>query len=84
MPCIPAELSGSANIEQYIKKLAIKIHKGYFKPYEKENVEKLNHEDVPITMRMRKRHKFQLSKSEILDIVHSVLVEYKPVYIVAR
>ena len=35
LPCIPEEISGSKNIEQYIKRLAIKIHKGYFKPYEK-------------------------------------------------
>jgi hypothetical protein len=64
------------SIERYIQKLGIKIHKGYFKPYE-EKVEMSDfEEDVPIPMRKRKRRKCNISQNEKLDIIHDVLVQH--------
>ena len=65
--------------------MAIKIHKGYFKPHEKDKM-KLDDfiEDTPICQRYRKRTKASLTKSEMLEVLHAVLVEHKKVNIVAR
>ena len=48
LPILPEELSGNSDMQKYIEKLAIKIHKGYFKPYEYKT--KLNdfEVDVPV------------------------------------
>ena len=84
MPSIPEEISGSKHIEQYIKRLAVRIHKGYFQSKEKPDTSPNENEDIPIPSRNRRRKSFQLSKAEMLDIVHAVLVESKPVNMVAK
>ena len=84
LPIIPEEMSGSRNMEQYVKKLAVKIHKGYFKPYKESQALAEQTEDTPIPMRRVKWPRSTLSKQEMLGVVHAVLVEHKPVSEVAK
>ena len=72
------------SIERYIQKLGIKIHKGYFKPYEERMKMSDFDEDVPIPMRKRKRRNCNISQNEKLDIIHDVLVQHTNVNIVAK
>ena len=70
-------------LKSYIKKLGVRIHKGYFKP----NREKARYcdfvEDTAIPNRQR-RYKQILSQNEKLDIIHQVLVLQNKSNIVAK
>ena len=52
LKALPEEITGSKDVEHYIKKLSIQIHKGYFHPHEKDKIKQNDfNEGTPIGCR---------------------------------
>ena len=84
LPVMPEELTGTDQMQKYISKLGIRVHKGYFKPYEPRTRLHDFEVDVPIPNRCRRQWSTNLSQNQKLEIIHSVMVQRKNLNMVAK